>query len=92
MKRIDNSLNYTVRELELYEQLAVAIVKKAIIDYDEAIKVLKNKKASELKKTHARNMMISVQRFIDSEWFRTLVDIEPEIIKKHLKCKLKGLK
>ena len=64
-----------------YEDLANAIVLQAVKDYREALKILVK---------HPRNLEAKVNKtelelFFYSDWYRTLTNIDPELLVKRLK-------
>jgi len=60
--------------IEPYENLANAIVLKAVRDYRKALKALqknyRNKKA--------KDEIKSIEKFFNSDWFNTLTKIDPK--------------
>lgn len=58
-----------------YEQLAAAIVLRAVVDYDNACKVLNNDKSSNELKVGAEKRIASIENFIKSPWYTELSSI-----------------
>ena len=63
-----------------YENLANAIVVRAVDDYRESRKKLKKDLGNE----KAIPMMLDVIRFLRSDWYQMLTTVDGEIILKHL--------
>lgn len=63
-----------------YENLANAIVVRAVDDYRESRKKLKKDLGNE----KAIPMMLDVIRFLRSSWYQMLTTVDGEIILKHL--------
>lgn len=63
-----------------YENLANAIVVRAVDDYRESRKKLKKDLGNE----KAIPMMLDVIRFLRSSWYQMLITVDGEIILKHL--------
>lgn len=55
-----------------YEELALAIVKQAALDYKKALKVLANHPDN----GSARYTKRKIERFFRSKWFKCLTDID----------------
>jgi len=72
--------------IDLYEQLANAIVLQAVKDYRDALKkLMKHPRHESAKYTKAE-----VERFFHSDWYRELTTVEPEILIRKLKEEVKN--
>ena len=71
-------------EYENYRHLAAAIVLAAVNDFKKAAKQYKNGNKEQALKT-----MKEVVEFIQSEWFKVLTDLDPQLVINKLKGELK---
>lgn len=71
-------------DIRPYKELACAIVERAILDYREAAKDLKYAKQAP-KRALAMKTKIECMNFFKSDWFKILVDIDPNYIIEKLK-------
>lgn len=55
-----------------YENLAIAIVKQAVKDYQDALQKLARNKNN----TTAKRMKEEVERFFNSDWYSVLTDLD----------------
>jgi len=67
-----------------YRSLAAAIILQAVKDFKKAAK---RYKAGKRKEESLREMQ-EVIKFVKSEWFKVLTDLDPEIVIKKLKEEL----
>lgn len=65
-----------------YKRLAADIVIQAINDFRNAARIIKNKRGNVEK---ARKEIDSIVAFIQSEWFHTLTDFDPETLLEKLR-------
>lgn len=72
-------------EYENYRHLAAAIVLAAVNDFKKAAKQYKNGRNKE----QALKTMKEVVEFIQSEWFKVLTDLDPQLVINKLKEELK---
>ena len=72
-------------EYENYRQLAAAIVLTAVNDFKKAAKQYKSGKNKE----QALKTMKEVVEFIQSDWFKVLTDLDPQLVINKLKEELK---
>lgn len=70
---------------EPYENLANAIVLRAVRDYRKAVKTLQEKPRNKKAKEEIR----SIEKFIKSEWFDVLTKINPEKLLESLHMEVK---
>ena len=70
---------------EPYENLANAIVLRAVRDYRKAVKTLQKKPRNKKAKEEIR----SIEKFIKSEWFGVLTKINPEKLLESLHMEVK---
>ena len=71
--------------IDPYEDLANAIVLLAVKDYRDALKkLMKHPRHESAKRTKAE-----VERFLRSDWYRELTEVEPEILLRKLKEEVK---
>ena len=70
---------------EPYENLANAIVLRAVKDYRKAVKTLQKKPRNKKAKEEIR----SIEKFIKSEWFGVLTKINPEKLLESLHMEVK---
>ena len=70
-----------MKEIECYENLANAIILRAVDDYKEAKKIIPNTPENILKK---EKMINDVTHFFKSQYFRALTNVSGEYILKEL--------
>ena len=70
-----------MKEIECYENLANAIILRAVDDYKEAKKIIPNTPENIIKK---EKMINDVTHFFKSKYFQTLTSVSGECILKEL--------
>lgn len=71
-------------DMRCYEQLASAIVLRAVVDYDVACKVLRNDKSADELKVGAEKRIVSIENFVRSDWYTRLTEIPPGVMLRKL--------
>lgn len=66
---------------ELYEELATAIILRAVEDWRESVKTLKKRPRND----EARQMKDECEQFFLSEWFGVLTSVDGSMILRKLK-------
>lgn len=73
-----------VTKKEAIENLANAIIMKAVIDYKAALIKLRRCKTFQAR-TRARGIIIECEAFFRSQWFGILTDLDPEMLIRKVK-------
>lgn len=73
-----------VTKKEAFENLANAIIMKAVIDYRAALIELRRSKTFQAR-TRAREIIIECESFFRSQWFGILTDLDPQMLIRKIK-------
>lgn len=72
--------------IDCYQNLANAIILRAVKDYRDALKKL-NKRPNYVP---AKEMKAEVERFFHSEWYRELTSVDGDFLIEKLKAEVRG--
>lgn len=73
-----------VTKKEAFENLANAIIMKAVIDYRAALIKLRRSKTFQAR-TRARGIIIECESFFRSQWSGILTDLDPQMLIRKIK-------